>query len=97
MNLLPGPIEAPTAVVIVDGAPGREIVGEVSPLAAGPHEVEDGVYDLANVHATSASARHGRRDQRSDASPLGIGKVGGVGFSNHFFVLPANLPSHTPS
>ncbi|MCA1837824.1 MAG: hypothetical protein LC674_03390, partial [Actinobacteria bacterium] len=28
---------------------------------------------------------------------MGIGKVGGVGFSNHFFVLPANLPSHTPS
>ena len=38
VNLLPGPIEPPTAVVIVDRAPGRELVGEVPPLAAGPNE-----------------------------------------------------------
>ena len=64
VNLLPGPIEAPTAIVIVDRAPGREVVGDVPPLlAAGPHEVEDGVDDLADVHRTSATAGLGRRDQ----------------------------------
>jgi hypothetical protein len=72
-------------------------VGQVPPLAAGPHEVDYGVYDLAEVHATSATTGLGRRDQGSDASPLGIGKVGGVRFPNHPFVLPANLPSHTGS
>jgi hypothetical protein len=74
-----------------------KIVGEVPPLAAGPNEVEDGVEDLANVHRTSAIARHGRRDQRSDASPLGIAKVGGVRFLSHPLVLPTNPPSHTGS
>jgi hypothetical protein len=49
MNLLPGSIESPTAVVIVNRAPGRELVGDVPPLAAGPDEVEDGVDDIANV------------------------------------------------
>src|SRR4051812_8601588 len=71
--------------------------GDVPPLAAGPDEVENSVHNLANVHATTATTGHGRRDQRSDARPLSIGKVGGIRFPNHFFVLPANLPSHTAS
>ena len=75
VNLLPGPIEAPTTIVIVDRAPGREVVGEVPPLAAGPHKVEYSVDDLTDVHATSATAGHGRRDQRSDARPLGICEI----------------------
>jgi hypothetical protein len=97
MNFLPGSVETPTAVIIVDGAPGRELVGDVPPLAAGPDEVEYGVDDIANVHRTSATAGHGRRDQGSDASPLGIGEVGGIRFPIHPFGLPLNLPSHTGS
>ena len=57
MYLLPGPIQAPTAVVIVDRAPGGELVGDVPPLAARAKEVEDGVEDLANVNRTVATAR----------------------------------------
>jgi hypothetical protein len=97
MNLLPGSIEPPTAVVIVDRAPGRELVGDVPPLAAGPDEVEYGVDNIANVHRTSSSAGHGRRDQGSDASPLDIGEVGGIRFPIHPFGLPLNPPSHTAS
>ena len=49
VNLLPAPVEPPTAVVIVDRAPGRELVGDVPPLAAGPDEVEDGVDDTSRT------------------------------------------------
>ena len=55
---------------------------------AGPDEVENSVDDLANVHRASATAGLGRGDQRSDASPLGIGEVGGIRFPTHPFGLP---------
>jgi hypothetical protein len=72
-------------------------VWEVPPLASGPHEVEYGVEDLANVHCTSATAGLGRRDQGRDARPLGISEVGRIRFSSHPFDLPVNPPSHTGS
>ena len=97
VDLFPGPIQSPTTIVIVDRAPGREVMGQIPPLATAPHEVDDGVYHLANVHATRTTTRLGRRDQRSDAFPLGIGKVSGVSSPSHLFVLPVNPPSHTPS
>ena len=44
VNLLPGTVEAPTAIIIMDRAPRWKVVGQVPPLlAAGPNEVEDGV------------------------------------------------------
>jgi hypothetical protein len=49
MNFLPGSVESRTTVVIVDRAPGRELVGDVPQLGAGPDDVEDGVDDIANV------------------------------------------------
>jgi hypothetical protein len=52
---------------------------------------------MANVHRTSATAGHGWRDQRSDASPLGISEVSGIRFPVHPFGLPLIPPSHTAS
>ena len=72
-------------------------MGEVPPLAAGPDEVEDGVDDIANVHRMSVTAGHGRRDQRSNASPLGISEVGGIRFPIHPFGQPLTPPSYTAS
>src|SRR5207245_10839152 len=43
-----GAVVAPLVVVAPDGALGREVLGEVLPLAAGPQEVEDGVEDITH-------------------------------------------------
>jgi hypothetical protein len=44
---LEGALEPPSPEVVVDGLPGREVVGQQSPGAAALQDVEDGVEDLA--------------------------------------------------
>src|SRR6516225_11062450 len=41
-----------------DGAPGGEVVGQLSPLAAGPEDVEDGVEEVPPVHGGRADTGH---------------------------------------
>src|SRR5215217_317542 len=43
---LPGSIQAELPEVVVDAAPGREVVEEQAPRTAAPYDVEDGVEDL---------------------------------------------------
>jgi hypothetical protein len=43
MNFLPLAIENPTAIGFVNGAPNREVVWHVSPLAPGSEAVEYGI------------------------------------------------------
>src|SRR5215208_2693129 len=47
VHLLPCPVQAPGAEVMVDGLPGWEVVGQQPPGAAAADDVEDGVKDLA--------------------------------------------------
>src|SRR5215211_6399195 len=44
---LPRTIQAELPEAVVDAAPGRKIVGKQAPRTAAPHDVEDGVDDLA--------------------------------------------------
>lgn len=37
-------------VVVIDHRPGREVVGQQAPLAAGAHHVEDGIDHLSRVY-----------------------------------------------
>lgn len=83
MDLLPGAIQPPPAVVIVDGAPGRQIVGQEAPGTAGPGEIQDGVEHLAQIDRAGPTARQGGRQERGDASPLGIGEIGRIGLTSH--------------
>ncbi len=59
----PGAVPTPTAIPGMNGAPGREVLGQQAPLAAGADQVEDAIEDLAQV---------GRRS----AHPLGFGQEG---------------------
>src|SRR5262249_57633624 len=77
-----GAVVSPLSDVAPDGTPGREVVGEVAPLAAGPQEVEDGVEDIAHRGlAGPATGVHG--DKGLDEGPLLVGQVAGVSLGSH--------------
>ena len=49
MDLLPQSLLSPAAEVVVDGLPGRQVMGQQRPGAAGPHPVGHGVDQLPAV------------------------------------------------
>src|ERR1019366_7829938 len=61
---------------------GREVLGEVTPLAAGTQDVEDGIDYVAQAGlAWSAAGVDGQL--RLDQKPLRVGYVAGVGLCSH--------------
>src|SRR5262249_12379880 len=79
---LQGAVVPPLIEVAPDGAPGREVLGQVAPLAAGPQDVEGGVEDVAHRRlARPAAGVYG--DQALDQAPLLIGQVAGVSLGSH--------------
>src|SRR5262249_52781494 len=79
---LQGAVVAPLVEVAPHRGLGREVLGQVAPLAAGPHEVEDGVEDVA--HRRLAGPAPGvDRDQFLDERPLLVRQVAGVLNSSH--------------
>ena len=79
----PCAIQAPSSEVVVDGLPGRELVGHKSPSTSATDYVKDGVEDLAQGVYPRASGSSGSRQMRLDAYPLGVGEVGLVCSSDH--------------
>ena len=77
------PSRSPLVEVAPDGALGREVVGQVPPLAAGAEDVEDGVEDVPHVGLAGPSAAGLGRDVRLDQGPLGVGDVAGVVVRSH--------------
>jgi hypothetical protein len=77
VDLVQGAIEPPLVEVPPDGAPGREVDGEVPLLAAGAEDVQDGVDDVPRVgHAGSPAGVDW--DVQLDQGPLRVGDVAGV-------------------
>ena len=86
-----GAVVPPLVEVAPDGALGREVLGQVTPLAAGAEDVEDGIDDVAQVGLAGPSAGidgHVRFDQ----APLGVGEVAGVGLCSHVPLYAAAHP-----
>ena len=73
---LPRSVQAELSEVMIDAAPRREIVGKQAPGAAAPHDIEDGVKDLAQRIETRTSIGFGNGKIGLQAGPLGIGEVG---------------------
>ena len=57
------------------------VVGHGPPLAAGPHDVQQGVDDLTPLVLGGPPAGLGGGDEAGDLGPLGPGQVGRVGFA----------------
>src|SRR5215208_5000088 len=75
---LPDTVQTPSPEVVLDGLPRREVVRQKSPGAAALQDVEDGVEDLEQAVQARSPFVFWERQERFDALPLGIGKVGWV-------------------
>ncbi len=73
---LPGTVEAPGPEVVVDGLPGRKLVGQQAPGTSATQHVEDGVEDLPQGMDSRAAGSLRDGEVRLYAGPLGVGKVG---------------------
>ncbi len=96
-----GPAVGPPLVVVApDGALGWQVAGEVSPLASGTEDVEDGVEDVAHVGFAGPPAAWLGREVRLDQDPLGIGDIAGIvvrSHTNSTMLSPNCSPSVTVS
>ena len=88
VDLVQGPVMPPLVEVPPDRALGREVVGEIAPLAAGAEEVEDGIDDIPQVGRAGPTAAGFGRDVGLDQGPLGVGEVAGVMVPSDTFTTP---------
>jgi hypothetical protein len=79
---LPGTIQAELPEVVLDTAPGREIVRKQAPRTAAPYDVEDGVKDLPCRINARAAGGFGSGKVGFQAAPFGIGEVGWISSSH---------------
>jgi hypothetical protein len=79
VEALPRAIQTPQPEVMVGGLPSWEFVRKQTPGAATPHDVEDGVQDLASRVQARSTKLFGRREQWFETSELSIRQVGQVG------------------
>src|SRR5436309_498102 len=79
---------APAAKVLPDIRPGRQVVGQGAPLAAGAILVEDGVPDLPPGVLRRTPRLLRLRHRPLEDLPLGIAQITGVGLTFHTPLLP---------
>jgi hypothetical protein len=77
-----GAVVPPLVEIPPHGALGREVLGKISPLAAGAEDGEDGIDDIPQVGRAGSSAG-GAREVRLDPGPLLVGDVAGVVVRSH--------------
>ena len=83
MHPVQRPVAAPLVEVPPDGALGREVAGQVAPLAAGAEEIENGVEDVVQVGRAGPTAAGFGRDVGLDQGLLDVGEVAGVMVHSH--------------
>ena len=83
MDPVQRPVPTPLVEVAPDGALGREVDGQVTPLASGAEDIEDGVEDVPHVRLAGPPAAGFGRDMGLDQGPLGVGDVAGVMVHSH--------------
>jgi len=81
-------VVSPLVEVTPDGALGREVFGQVTPLATGPQDVEDGI-DHVPQGGLAGAASGVDREVWLDQRPLLIGNVAGVGLTSHEPLYPS--------
>ena len=91
-HLLEDPGGEPPLRLLIDGRPGRQVVGHVAPLGACPHDPPKPVENLAQLVAALRGILADERQVGGDEGPLFVGNVAWVWFSVlHTNMLP--LPS----
>src|SRR5262249_39006837 len=77
------------------GALGREVAGQVAPLAAGAEDVEDGVDDVPHLGLAGPAPARLFGEMGLDQGPLVIGKVAGVMVHSHAITTPITCQMFT--
>src|SRR5262245_40052201 len=78
-----GAVVPPLVEIPPHGTLGREVLGEIPPLAAGAEDVEDGVDDVAHECLSGSPSEWSGREVGLDPGPLRIGEVAGVVVCSH--------------
>src|SRR5664279_1854637 len=78
MNFVEGTIPTPVVEVTPDGALGGKVTGQVTPLAPGAEDVEDGVEDVSHGGLAGSATAGVARQERLDQGPLLVGEVAGI-------------------
>src|SRR6267378_3899476 len=86
-----GPTHRSFARLESNGSPCRTVDIRMSPLAACPQEVKDGVEDGTKVGGARSPARSRRRQNRRNKSPRRVSQVGVVESSAHRTVPLARI------
>lgn len=88
-DLPPGAVESPPSVVIVDRAPGGQVVRQHPPGDTAFDDVEDAVENFAEVDRAGPPAGLSLGQEWLDQLPLGVSQVGWVRFACHGLPKPA--------
>jgi len=86
VNDIQGAVVPPLVEVTPDGAPGREVLGQITPLAARAKHIQDGVEYVAYIRL-AWPATGVDRDERLDQGPLFVRYVAGVRIRLHHQML----------
>jgi len=78
MHSLQGSVVIPAHQIIMDRAAGRQILGDIAPLASRAKDVHQAVHYLSDVDSPLVAARFGGRDQRFYLRPFFVRQVMGV-------------------
>ncbi len=83
IDALPSTGIAPLGIMVIDRAPGRVFARHHAPLDAGPHEIEDGVDNAAQVMTARPSRSLRLQEEWFKNYPLLIAQVGKIKGSLH--------------
>ena len=86
MNLRPQAVQTKHAIVVVDRAPGRELMRHHTPRAAGSVQIQNSVDYLSHINRPRSTAAFGRRDQRFNELPLFIRQIAGIWYPFHILL-----------
>src|SRR5271169_5627719 len=75
MQSLQRTVVGPSDEVLVDRAPGRQVLRNRAPLTSGAEDVHHPVRHLADIDRAPVAATLGRRNQRPDLAPLHLGQI----------------------
>ena len=75
MQSLQRTVVGPSDEVLVNRAPGRQVLRNRAPLTSGAEDVHHPVRHLADIDRTPVAATLGRRNQRPDLAPLHLGQI----------------------
>jgi hypothetical protein len=68
----------PAAGLLVDGLPGREVLGKIPPGRAAADDPSEGIEDVAEAVLTLAGVLGQEAEVGQDELPFGVGDVAGV-------------------